>query len=833
MPDRLHHLGFAFRLAWRQSRAGWRELSALVLALTIGVSALVAVSAFTHRVGQALNDNAAAIIGGDLSIRWDHPLPAGFYDQARNLGLRLAQSAGFPSMVIHGDRNVLVETKAVSTGFPLRGALTVQGTQGRLLSGIPRPGTVWVQPDLLPRLDLRLGDALQLGQREFRIAGIILKEPSRAGSAFSLGPRVMLNSRDLPGTGLIQFGSRVTYRLYVRGNAGQVAAFERWARARLALGMQIQDLQNARPELRLNLQRAKRFLGLSALTALLLAGVAIGLSVRSFVARRLDAVAVLRCLGASMGTIMAIYLGQILMLALFGIALGILLGYAAQVILPPLMGDVLPAALPAPSFQAGLIGILTGMLTIFVFALPPLLRLRQVPALRVLRRDLELKQGFDPVNGAIYALSALLFAGLFIWQANDLRLGLYVLVGSVATAVLLSAAAWLLLRAFSRLRAWGGIGWRFGLANLARPGNHSLSQILAFGIALLALLSISVVQGDLLKAWQEQIPAQAPNRFIINIQPGQGHAIDAVFREEGMVPPKLYPIVHARLVAIDGRPTASIRFKNVQDKTLATREFNLSWTRRPQVDNRIIAGRWWNNADYGKPFLSVEEGIARILGVGPGSRMTYEVAGQRFTATVLNLRKVNWDTFNVNFFVVTPPGFLAGLPVNYVTSFHLPPDKPRLLTRLLTRLPNLTVIDVGAILAQVRSMLQQVRQVVGFVFLFTVAAGFVVLLAALQATRAQREQDTAVLRALGASSEQMRQAALAEFAVIGVIAGSIAALAASVLSAWLSIKLFQLPYHLNPWLWFWGPLLGAVGIGLSGMLGLRRVLKTPPLQVLR
>lgn len=826
-------LALALRLALRQSRVSWRELAGLVLALVVGISALVAVSAFTDRVGRGLQLNAAALLGGDLAVIADRPIPLAFAQEAQRRGLRSAQTAGFPSMVLAGERDKLVELKAVGAGFPLRGELRVEDGRGRSLAGIPAPGTVWVQPDLLAQLGVRIGDALQVGERSLRIAGVILEEPSSGGGLFSIGPRVMLNWADLAGTGLIQYGSRVGYRLLLAGGEAEVKAYRQWAKSRLQRGMRLEGVTDARPELRMTLERAERFLGLAALSALLLAGIAVATSVRSFVARRLDAVAVLRCLGAGSGLILAIYLSQVVLLGVLGTGLGVLLGYLLQGALPALLGGVLPGPLPPPSWLPAGVGLAMGLSSVIIFALPPLLRLRRVPALRVLRRDLESTGRLDAATALVYLLSAALLVGLVLWQAGDLRLGLYTLAAVLGTVVVLAGLGYGLIVLISRLRIWGGVSWRFGLANLARPGNRSIGQILAFGIGLLALLSITVVQGDLFKAWQHQVPPDAPNHFVINILPDQQAEIAAFFRGQGLPPPALYPMVRARLVAIDGKPLRSIRFKDRRSQALATREFNLSWAARPQADNVVTAGRWWAPAQRGQAILSVEEGIAEALGVRVGSTLRYDIAGQPFEARIVNLRRVNWDSFNVNFFVVAPPGVLDSFPATYVTSFHLPPGRARFSSELVARLPNLTVIDVGAVLAQVQQVLTQIREVVGFVFLFTLLAGFVVLLAAIQATQGQRSRDAALLRTLGARAGQLRAAAFAEFAAIGLAAGLIAALGATVLTGVLSVRIFELPFRPNPWLWLWGPGLGSLGIGLAGMLGLRRVLATPPLQVLR
>ncbi|MEK8089307.1 ABC transporter permease [Thermithiobacillus plumbiphilus] len=823
----------SLRLALRQLRSGWRDLLGLVLALAIGVAALVAVSAFTDRVARGLARDAGALLGADLVLSAGRPLAPEFADRARQLGLQSVRTVDFPSMVLVGERDRLTEVKAVSPGFPLRGRLQVRDAAGRALTGIPAPGTVWVEPDLLNQLRLSLGDGIELGDRRMRLAGVIINEPSRGGGIFTLGPRVMLNLQDLASTGLLGFGSRARYRLLLAGPPQALEGFRSFVQPRLERDMRLEDVQSARPELRITLSRAQNFLGLAALTALLLSGIAIATTVRSFVSHRLDAVAILRCLGASTGWILSTFLLQILLLGVLGGLAGVALGYLFQAVLPQLLAGLLEVSLPVPGLRPGLIGLLTGLASVIIFALPPLLRMRRVPALRVLRRDLESSGRLDLPSLVVYSLSATLLAGLVLWQAGDLRLGLYVLAGMLATLLLLAIAGRLLLRLILSLRLLGGIGARFGLANLARPGNQSVAQMLAFGVALLALLSISVVQRDLLAAWSHRVPADAPNRFVINLMPDQVRAFGDYFREHDLPAPKAYPMVRARLIAIDGRPVSQMHFKDQRAEGLAKREFNLSSALRPQADNVITAGRWWGPQDRQRLWLSVEEGLANTLGLRLGDTMTYDVAGQSFTAKVVNLRRVNWDSFHVNFFVVMPPGYLDRMPSTYVSSFYLPPEKENFSAGLVARFPNASVLDVEAIVHQVQDILGRVSQVVGFVFLFSLAAGVVVLFAAIQSSQWQRRRDAALLRTLGAKSAHLRLASFTEFAAIGFASGLIAALGATLLTAILSREVFDLPFSLNPWIWLLGPALGALGIGLMGLWALRRVIATPPLQILR
>lgn len=820
------------RLSWRMLLREWRagELHALTFALLIAVGGVTAVGFFTDRVNQALTTEASQLLAADLVLAADHEVSGEFLSEARRRGLTPVRILSFPSMVLSAAGSQLAEIKAVAPGYPLRGKLRIQSAQGeQIVESIPGPGMVWLDQRLLAQLNLAPGDSLALGAARFKVAAVLSFEPDRGGDLFSIAPRLMMNALDLPATALIQPGSRISYRTLLAGAPREVAAFRAWAAPRLSRGEKLEGVSDGRPEIRSALERGGKFLNLAALTSLILAAVAIVLSARRFLERHLDGCAVMRCVGASQGQVFRLYLYQFLWLGVLASLAGCLLGYGAQWVLARQLGGLIAASLPAPSWVPLGYGLLTGLATLLGFALPFLQRLKRVPPLWVLRRELGRPQR---LNLAGFAAGAAVLLAMLLWQAGEIRLGLTVLAGLAAVVVVALLLTHALIRLLSPLRHGVGMTWRYGLASLVRRRHASASQVVALGLGLTALLLLSLVRGDLLHSWQSTLPMHAPNRFVINIQPDQVKSLQSFLKSRGMPSAALFPMVRGRLLAINGRTVSAADYAEERTRRLVEREFNLSWAEQLQSDNQIAAGRWWGKNHAGAAQWSVEEGIARNLGIRLGDRLTYQVAGQSFSATVTSLRKVDWDSFHVNFFVIATPALLEDYPASYVTAFYLPAGDEALLNGMVRAFPNLTVIDVAALMNQVRAMMERIASTVEFVFLFTLAAGLMALYAAIAATREERMVEAAVMRTLGASGRQLLLSQLAEFILIGLLAGIVSALAATGLGYALATRVFHLPYQLNPWLWVIALTAGVLGVTLAGWLGTRGVLRQPPLQTL-
>ena len=822
-------------LAWRWLRREWRggELPLLALAVTLAVASVSAVGFFADRVHRAMSLRATELLAADVVLVSPAAIPEARRSAARERGLAVAETLTFPSMVSTGDRLQLAEVKAVGPGYPLRGELRVAPAPfapDTPRAAGPEPGTVWVDARLATALGVGPGDRLQIGAVERPVAAVLSYEPDRPGDLFTLGPRLMMHLDDVPATALVQPGSRVTHRLLVAGSETGVADFREALEGRLTRGESLQGVRDTRPELRVALDRAERFLGLAALVSALLAGVAVALAARRYAERHLDTAAILRCLGATQARVTGLFATQLLLVGAIAATAGVAIGYLAQAGLAALLAEAYPGPLPLPSPYPALAGAATGLVTLAGFALPPLLRLREVPPLRVLRRDLA---PLPARARAVYGSALLALGALVLWQAADARLAAYVLAAAGATVVVLVAAAYALVSALRPLRGRVGVSWRFGLARIARRPGQSVVQVAAFGLGLMVLLLLTLVRGELIEGWRDRLPPDTPNYFLINVQPDEVAGVRAFLSGHGVAEPALYPMVRGRLAAIDGRPVSAEDYEGARAKRLVEREFNLSGASRPQGDNRIVAGTWWKAGETALPQFSVEEGLAGTLGVTLGSRLRFQVAGQEVEAPVTSLRTVQWDSFRVNFFVVTPPGVLDGFPTTYVTSFHLPPERPEVLSELVRAFPSVTVLDVEAILSRVRHILEQAALAVQYVFLFALLAGVTVLAAAVQSTLDERRFESAVLRTLGADRRRLLAGLLAEFATLGALAGLLASVAAAVTGVALARAVFDLDYVPGPGLWLSGVGAGLFGVALAGYLGTRRVLSHPPMESLR
>jgi putative ABC transport system permease protein len=829
----MHMLVSNCRLAWRllrrDARAG--ELRVLAAALVIAVASVASVAFFTDRVKAGLNAQADKLLGADLMLSADRPLPISFADQAQHLGLAMVRSVRFNSMVLPGGGDasspVLAEVRAVTEGYPLRGEVLLADERdpaGRKATGIPARGTVWIDQRLALRANLQVGGAITLGQSTLRIAAIIQQEPEMSMGIMALAPKLMMNDADVRGTELLQPGNRATYRLLLAGD--DIPAFRAWAERNLGPGQRMENIRELRPEVKGALERAEKFLGLAALVAVILSAVAVALATGRYLRRHFDACAVMRCLGAPQRQTFLLYLLQFLCLGVTASAIGVALGIAGQwllvLLLQNLIGSTLPWADWNPAWQA----LATGLALLAGFALPPLAALSRIPPLRVLRRDL----GLPRVGGwAAYLAGFAAIAGLVYWRAADPKLGSYVLGGMAATLAAALLAAWLLL-ALARAVPRRGFNWRFGLANLHRRPLASSLQIAALGLGLMALLLLTLVRSDLLANWRSSLPPDAPNRFLINIQPGQAEPLAQLLKGRG-ADARLYPMVRGRLTAINGKPVSAESYGDERAKRLVDREFNLSSSQALPPDNRLVSGQWWGVDARGQ--ISLEDGIARTLGIKLQDRLTYDIAGQKIEVQVANLRRVEWGNFRVNFFAILPPRDLAGLPASYITAFRLPETDRETMVQLVQQFPNVLVIDVSEIIHQVQSIMDQVAQAVQFVFLFTLLAGLLVLQAAIAATQDERAFDAAVLRTLGASRGQMRSAQLTEFIALGSLSGVLAASGATALAWVLAKRVFDIPFTLDPWLWAIGLFGGAAGVALAGWLGTRSTLGQPPIAVLR
>lgn len=831
------------RLALRLLRRDWRagELRVLAAALVLAVASVGTVGFFADRVKGALAQQANELLGGDLLVSGDRPLPGAFAAEAAQRGLATSPVIRFLSMVPPPPTAppavaaILTDVKAVGAGYPLRGeiVLAVAGRpEGRVAAGIPQRGEAWPDTRLADRLGVRIGDPLHVGDATLTVSAIIQQEPEVAGVAFALGPKLLVNIDDVPATNLLQPGNRATYRLLIadRTDRHALAGYRAWLDREVQAGQRVETVRDLRPEVRQALERAEKFVGLAALVAVLLAAVAIALAAARYLRRHLDAAAMLRCFGAPAAQTLALFLIQFVALGIVACAVGVVVALAGQEVLVRLLAAVFTSPLPPPTPAPALAAFATGVLLLLGFAVPPLVTLAQAPPLRVLRRDLPRPRAGGFVA---YALGAATIALLIGVQAREVEAGVIV-VGGVAGLLVVSALAAFGLLALLRRLPQRGVTWRFGLANLRRRALASSLQIGALALGLMALLLLTVVRGDLLHNWRASLPPDAPNQFLVNVLPEQVADARAQLARGTGQDVTFQPMVRGRLVALNGATLDTRKFTDPRARRLAEREFNLSWAQTLPAANRVTRGAFWTpTTPTDAAGMSLEEGIAETLGVKLGDVLGFDIAGNRIDAKVTSLRKVDWDSFRVNFFALFPPGPLASMPATYIAAFRAPDGNQAWLPALVQEYPNILAIDVGEIVRQVQAIMEQVSRAIEFVFLFTLAGGLLVLQAAIAATQDERKFDAAILRTLGASQRQLAAAQIAEFLLLGAIAGFVAAAGATAIGWALADLVFRFPFVPNPLVWLYGTVGGALAVALAGWLATRGAARHPPLAVIR
>lgn len=826
-----------WRTLWRDLRAG--ELRLLIVAVTLAVAALTAVGFFADRLKGGLARDARQLLGGDAVVSSDNPTPQAFIDKARSLGLQAVMTLGFPTMArapdAKGGASKLVAFKAVPPGYPLRGSLTVAGgpeAPGATTRDIPAQGEAWVDAPLLEALELKIGDLLLLGDTQLRVGRVIVAEPDRGTGFSNFAPRVMINDADLAATRLIQPASRVGYRFAVAGADAQVATFVEWAlheaRNPAVRGVRIESLEGGRPEMRQTLDRAEKFLNLVALLSALLSAVAVALAARGFAAAHLNDCAMLRVLGQSQSTIAWSYAFEFAVIGIAASLLGVLIGYAVHFVFILLLAGLVGAELPGASLWPAGFGVGMGLTLLFAFGLPPVLQLAQVPPLRVIRRDVG---NLKPASAAVLTVGVIGFAALLLAASSDLRLG-GIAVGGFAVAVLLFAGlSWIAVKLLrmsvneSTAPRWLVLATR---QISARPA-YAVVQVSALAVGLLALVLLVLLRTDLVASWRKATPPDAPNRFVINVMPDQSEAFQKTLRDAGVKRFDWYPMIRGRLVSVNGKTVTPDDYTEERARRLVDREFNLSATPVQPPHNQVVAGQWLPEE---RGAVSVEEGIAQTLGLKLGDQLRFDIGGVPTDGKVTSLRKVDWGSMRANFFVIYPVSQLADVPVTYMSAFRAP-ERRGFDNQLVRSFPNITNVDMTSTINQVQGVLDKVIRAVEFLFGFTLAAGVVVLFAAVTATREERAREFAIMRAVGASSVLLRQVQRAELVGIGLLAGFLASTVASAVGWAMARYAFDFAWTASPWVPLFGALAGAALALAAGWWGLREVLNRPVVETLR
>jgi putative ABC transport system permease protein len=819
----------ALRLLLREARSG--ELTLILAALLMACTSTTAIALFWARLDLAMQSRSNDLLGADLRLQSTSQIDPAWQEEAQRLGLSTSQTLTFPSVVLHGDDMSLAAIKAVDKGYPLRGILrireqagddatTLDATQG------PLPGEAWVEPRLLALLNAQLGDEVELGTTRLRLSAVIVEESDRGGNFYNLSPRLMMNWADLERSGLTAAGSRLNWRLLLLGDEQALAQLRTFRD--LAPNQKFESLADSNQAMANALDKARRYLGLAAMLAVVLASVAVAISAQRYASRHFDISALMRTFGLARAQVWNIYALQLLQLGLVATLAGLALAAGLQAGLLAVLGELVPQPLPAAPWSAWLLGASSGVLTLLGFALPYLLPLARVTPLRVLRRDLQPVplSGWLITSLALIALTLLLF--LF---THDLPMTLGMMGGGSLLVVIMLLALNGLIQYLRRLLALRDLPlmWRFAWQHLSRNSRQSAGQILAFALTMMVMLVIGALRNDLLADWQASLPDDAPNVFAINIQPYEVDDFRQSLQDAGLQSQKLYPMVPGRLLRIND---VSVQELAVADDPAINRDLALTSDQQLPAANVIEEGSWQTLLDESGQ-VSLEQRLAGRLGVGLGDTLAFSAGGVEFSAVVSSIRSVDWGTMTPNFYMMFSADVLAQLPANYLTSFYVPPASQAQLTALIRQYPGITLLDMQVVLGQVQALLSQVSLAVELILLFVLVAALLVMLSSLVAALPERLREGAVLRTLGAGTALLRRGHLAEFALLGFISSLLALIGAEAICFGLYRGLLSLPYDGLGWVWLWLPPLAALLLALPGMWLMRRTVTVAPLTVLR
>ena len=826
-----------WRTLWRDLRSG--DLRLVIVAVVLAVAALTAVGFFADRLKGGLQRDALQLLGGDAVVSSDNITAPAMLDKANALGLSVVRTLGFPTMARADDKQggaaKLVALKVVEPGYPLRGSLRIASAADApdaATRNIPQPGEAWVDPSLLESIGLKVGDTLLLGDTRLTIASVIIAEPDRGAGFMNFAPRVMIHRADVAATGLIQPASRISYRMAVAGNDASVKVFVDWASAQIKAGevrgARVESLQSGRPEMSQTLDRAEKFLSLVALLAALLSAVAVALAARAFAASHLNDCAMLRVLGLSQRTIASSYAFEFALVGVFASGLGVVLGYVVHYLFVLLLAGLVDASLPSATLWPVLLGMGMGLTLLMAFGLPPVLQLAQVPPLRVIRRDVG---NLRPASLGVLGVGVAGFAALLLAASSDIKLGLIAVGGFAAAVVVFAALSWvavkLLRKSVNETTAprWLVLATR---QISARPA-YTVVQVSALAVGLLALILLVLLRTDLIGSWRKATPPDAPNRFVINVMPEQSQAFQDALKTAGVQRFDWYPMIRGRLVAVNGRSITPEDFTDDRAKRMVDREFNLSHSATMPANNALLEGQWVPEEPGA---ASVEEGIAKTLGLKMGDTLRFDIGGVQSETRITSMRKVDWGSMRANFYVMFPVSTLQDVPSTYMGAFKAPATKG-FDNALVRQFPNVTNVDMTTTINQVQRVLDQVIGAVEFLFGFTLAAGLVVLFAAVTATREERAKEYAVMRAVGAQGKLLRQVQRAELAGVGVLAGFLASIVAAIVGWALARFVFDFEWTVSLWVPLASAMAGAVLALAAGWWGLRDVLRRPVMETLR
>ena len=825
----------SLKQSWRFMLRDWRsgELWLLVMSLLLAVAVSTAIAIFSERLQLALGRQVAEVMGADMVIGSPRKLNDQVQQAISNQKVETATILEFPSVVVAGDEMQLISAKAVTDNYPLRGHIRVSDqpfSEDRVTDETPLPGEVWLEPRLFPLLDVEIGDTLQLGEAEFTISRVITLETDRGSSFYSLSPRLMFSIQDLDATNIIQPGSRVSWKKLIAGEQSELQQFQTDIKPMLAASEKLSRAEANREDLRNSVSLLKQFLGLGSLAAMLLAGIAVAMSSRRFAERRFDGIAVMRCMGAQQNQVVSIFVGELMLVAVLVALPGVAIGWLLQEGVVKLLTGVLPPWLPQAGFMPLLVGGLTGVITLAGFGLAPLLRLKDVTPLRVLRRELM------PAAAGSWLVYGFSFAAmlLLLWyHTGQLMMTVGLTLGMVAALLLVSSGVRFLLGRIQKRIANKPVSltWRLGLNRLLQEQGQTSAQLTAFTLTFMAMALVLLVRTDLLDRWQQQLPEETPNYFAINIQPHEVDDFRSFLEGNDIDADGLFPMIRGRLIEINGIPAKEAVAEENRKHNSLNRELNMTWSDIPPEESIIQEGEWWQPGESNE--VSIEESLVKHLGLELGDELGFNIAGTKVTAEVTSIRDVEWESFQPNFYMVLSKSTLKSLPSTWLNSFYLDSDNQIILNDLVRQFPTISLLDLDAVISQVQKMLEQSILAVEAMLFALLVAGLLVLAAAIEATLDSRLREGALIRSLGGTRKQLMIMQVGEFVLIGALAGLVAAIVTEFCSWWLNIQVFELPWQPVVWMWIALPVCSSLLIGFAGWLGVRRVLKESPGNVLK
>lgn len=826
----------AIRLLWRNWRGG--EVKLLAAALMLAVAVVSGIAIFTDRLERTLVQETNMLLGADRILRSPQPHDPAWSVAADSAGIIHTTAVRFNSMVYAGNNMYLGSVRAVSDGYPLRGQIDISTTpfatapeKINKAEGIPPPGEAWVDSRLLPLLHINLGDKLAVGEYELTATKVIIRQPDSSSPFSFMGAGLMINMADLEKTQVIQPGSRVQHHwLLATDTNTAMEKFIDWLEPQLTQHQRIADLDSSQRGLGRTLETGRQFLLLAAVIGVLLAGVAIALAARQFSTRHIDQVALMKSFGVSANRIRGLYFLQLVVLAIVASSLGLIAGELIQRSVAVSLQNVYQITLGGASLYPYMISYACGLLCLIFFAFPSLWFLPQVPPLKILRRELAVSSVQLWLQSAFAFFAVLLLILLF---SQDMKLALSVMLAMAGVLVVAASLALLLLHLSRRFATNAGSVWRLAVANLQRRREQTLVQVVVFAVAIMLLLTLTVVRTSLIDEWQLQIPENAPNHFLVNVPPHEVDAVQQLLDAENLTREQLYPMVRGRLTQINGQDLTDAQRA---EGSVFNREANLTWTDTLASDNKIVAGDWWDTWQASEQQLagvSVEADFAKEAGLTPGDRLTFSLGGLELEAEIASLRSLDWRSMKPNFFFIFEPGSLDDYSPTYITSLYLPADKKAFINELLHAHPTMLIVELDRIIEQIRTIITQVSNGVQLVLLLTLVGGCLVLFAAVTSSIDSRKQEVGLLRALGSSRRLMLGSVWAEFSILGLLAGTIAVIGAEMLLISLQYWVFQTPITPHYIFWLVGPLSGALLVGALGVLSCRSIVNTPPAVVLR